>query len=268
MLVSSLVVLCLSGPAGASEFWDQVRTPGLRVYRATVRQGEQALDAGDTTAALEAASQAIGRLGQRPEGHRLRGLALTALGEHAQAASAYRAGLALDPTSLDAVEVGGLAAGSAARAGDFSLAATILARVLAHMDGGPERSRLYALRGDVLQALGPEQLHEAILCYRRAINSDGRGISQRAVLGLALAMDRSGDRGEAKRLAGSLGTGRPAAHGLARLPMTVSERAARRAIALSIVGKMAGASRAWGVVASMEGPWRSHARAALERTTW
>lgn len=257
-----LAVLIPAQGAAASDFWDEVRTPGLREYRREIVEARAALRAGSFDQALAHAELALARLGQRPEAHAARGRALGGLRRDREACTALSRALEIDESSLDDLEDGAHASVIAATAGSYELAARILSRVLGRLRAPQPRHELYALYGDVLLSLGPERLQEAILAYREAVRVQGPGAT-RVMIGLALALRRSGERLEAADLAREVaGQGRIDAT-LTGLPVPESERAARRAIVLAAIGDQEGARQAW-TEASTGAAWANHARAELQ----
>jgi len=249
------------GTAAASDFWDEVKTPGLREWRLYVREARVAVSAGQWRAALGEADRAVARLPDRAEAQVVRGRALGELGQLEEAAAAFRRALALDEAALDPAEDGTHAARLCAAASEWELASRILPRVLGGMRINSQRHDLYALYGDVLLSLGPEHLREAVVAYREAVRQGGRG-HLRAVIGLALALRRRGDLLEASDLAREVaGQGRIGGV-IASLPVPSGEKAARRAIALEANGDRTGSRTAWQEAATFE-PWREHAERQL-----
>lgn len=254
------IALCLVGSrARASDFWDEVKDPGLGPYRTRVAAGWRSFAERHFEAAVQAAEAAIAAEPRRCEAYLLRGRALGELGRAGDAADAFERALARDPTCADDPEQGGAAARTAAAAGRLDLAATLLERAVARMRDGPARRLLYALYGDVRMALGPEHLHDAILAYREVLRHQ---VDVRASLGLALALRRAGRIEEARVVAANA-----VAHGrvdalVARLPLPAAEKAARLAVALEAAGDAEGARRAWREASEGE-IWRGHAEREL-----
>jgi len=249
--------------AHASDFWDEVKNPGLRRYRRHVAEGRAAAASGRFEEALSEAEAAIERIGDRPEAFILKGRALGELGRLEGATAAFEHALTLDPDSLSAPEDGRHAAQLLAGGGRHDLAALVLPRILGRMPASSARVELYALYGDVLSALGPERLRDAIGAYREAVRQGGRH-DPRAALGLALSLRRAGEEDEARELARGAATRGRIDGVLSALPIPDSERAARRAVALMAVGDREGARRAWREASSGE-HFGDHARAELAR---
>jgi tetratricopeptide (TPR) repeat protein len=254
--------------ARASDFWDEVKNPGLRRYNRHIAEGRAAAAAGRFPEAVVEAEAAIVRLESRPEAWILKGRAFGELGRLDEATTAFERALAIDPDALSAPEDGRHAAQFLAAAGRYDLAAALLPRVLGRMSASSARVELYALYGDVLSALGPERLREAIAAYREAVRQGGRH-DPRSALGLSLCLRRNGAEAEARDLARGASVRGRIDGVLHALPIPESERAARRAVALLAIGDREGAREAWREAASGEF-FAEHARQeqlALERPT-
>ncbi len=262
------IVICASvdvpTPAHASDFWDEVRTPGLRVWREDLARARLALRARRFVQAREAATLAIQTLPQRAEGYVVRARVSAEQGVVEGAREDLLAALERDESALDSPEDGTPAAEVLARAGDYTTAARVLQRVLGRMRSGGSRRMLYGLYGDVLMALGSERLVDAVRAYREALRAARH--DPRSSLGLALALRRTPgadrDAPEWRDLAR-----RVAARGrvealLASLPIPEEERLARRAITLEAMDDNAGAVESWGSIAA--GVWQSHAAEQAE----
>lgn len=250
-------------PAQASDFWDEVKNPGVRRYNRLVAEGRGAAAVGRFEDALAEADRAIGHIPDRAEAHVLRGRALGELGRLDEAAEAYDRAYAAGPDSLSSTTEGRGAALILARGGHYGLAARILPNVLGRMLPSSARVELYALYGDVLMSLGPDHLREAVGAYREAVRRGGPH-DPRSALGLALALRRTDEVDEARALARGVASRGRLDTILAALPITEAERAARRAIALMAGGDSEGARRAWEEARGAE-LYRDHAEEELRR---
>jgi tetratricopeptide (TPR) repeat protein len=247
--------------AHASDFWDEVKNPGLRTYRRHIAEGRTAAVAGRFEDALTEADAAIAIIEERPDAWILKGRALGELGRLDIATEAFARALEIDEDALSTPEDGRHAAQLLAAGGRHDLAARVLPRLLGRMHASSARVELYALYGDVLSALGPERLREAISAYREAVRQGGRH-DPRASLGLALCLRRAGEVEEARDLARGATTRGRLDGMLHALPIPESERAARRAVALMAIGDREGARQAWRDASTGE-HFAEHARREL-----
>ncbi len=257
-----VVALGLSLPARASDFWDEVRTPGLRHYRVLVEQSQSALRTGRHQEALQKADRAVARMSGRAPAHVLRALALGAMKRYGDALEPLERALELDDRALDDVEQGEAAVRIAMRTAAYELAERILSRLTGTMASGGRRGSLYALQGDLLQLLGPERLSAAILAYRLALREGDRPERPALLLGLALALHREGKPEQAMELGPQAGDRAAAERALRSLPLPPGERAARLAVMLESLGDRDGARQRWSI-AAQAGTWREHARRSL-----
>jgi tetratricopeptide (TPR) repeat protein len=261
VVLALLCVWVVPLPGRASDFWQEVRSPGTRAFRLEVTRGRAALEARRWQEARAAGERAMALRPVRCEGPALMGRALTEMDDVEGAVARFREALEREGTCLRAGEEAARAAEVAAVAGDPALAAEILQGLVATMSEGARRRALYALYGDVLLTLGPDHLEPATRAFREVLRHQS---DARSALGLALALRRAGRPDEAAELARVA-----AAHGrvdamVARVPVPTAERAARRAVALEALGDVEGARAAWRTAA--EGTvWRRHSEEELHR---
>ncbi len=241
--------------ANASEFWDEVRSPGLRVFRTHIRQARRSIRTRAFDEALRATDRAIAALPRRAEAHLLRALALGGLGRRAEAPAVLSHAYSLSAKVFEHPVLGTSSAELAASAGAYDLTARILVQVLGRMQDSKGRQALYVLLGDVQLSLGPDRLSDAVRAYRDALRRSTP--NPRALLGLALALSRAGDHEEALEIARRVAAGGDFDHILNQLPVPPTEQAARRAIALEAIRDRSAAERAW-MDADKDGPWGAH----------
>ncbi len=256
-LALAAALLARAAVGRASDFWDEVRNPGLGAHRAHLRQGERALAENRADRALAEAETAIADCAGCAAGYTLRGRALSALGRHAAAVSAFEHALQLQASALDASAGALTAAASAIRIGRPELGAQILGRVLALGGETVARPRALQMLGDALQAQGPQQLRRAIVTYQEALQEPD--VPKGTLLGLALALYRDGDPEQGLALARRAPI--EAAPSAAKW-LPESERAARLALWLRAIGDDEAADQSWRDAADAGGPWRQQARAA------
>jgi len=254
-----LLIACLlwSPTSGnASDFWDEVRSPGLRDHALLMRDTALALRRGEAAHAVELTTRVTPRFANRADSLRLRGLALGATGDTEHALPVLREALAVDPTALDDPAWGHPAALLAAKAGDLMFASDILARVVGYMPALPLRRELFALLGDLLLSQGPARIDAAIVAYREALRGDGT-TDARSILGLSLALSRHAERPSAVELAARLTAASRVDVAVGSLPVPATEKAARLAITAEVLNDLDAALTQW--TAAGDGPWREHA---------
>jgi len=242
----------------ASDFWDEVRSPGLAAQRAHVARGRDALARNQAELALQHADAAIARRPERADGHVLRGRALGALARHGEATAAFEQALAHDAHALDADGDAAAAAQSALIVDRPDLAIQTMAGSLARIRDARARSLALLILADALQAQGPGELRRAIAAYREALVDVSH--EKQAMLGLALALHRAGEHDEALALAQRAGV-KPDPTWLPR-----HEHAARMALWLLAIGDRPAAEQAWARAAEGGHAWGNHARSALALT--
>jgi tetratricopeptide (TPR) repeat protein len=187
VLVGSL--LAVPAAASASDFWESVLDPGLPRYRAAVSSGRTHLLHGENGLALVDFERAVAAQPDRPEANRLRGDALARLERWDAAIDAWVRARTLDPLLAYDPSLGFEVGYAEARVGRVADALEEFRRLIAGTGPGQRyRSRSLSLTGDLLMALGPERLDEAIASYRAALVE---GPSVFADWGLALALDRA-----------------------------------------------------------------------------
>lgn len=256
-------MLGLARPVFASDFWDEVRTPGLRAYVQLVSNARRSFNAAQHTAALATADEAHALLPSRCEALVVRGRALASLARVADAREAFAEALRRSPDCLDDTQDANAAARSAAEAGDYALASRILSHAVDREAPGAVRASLYVLLGDAEQAQGPDHLRAAVQAYRAGLRTSNADLRSRA--GLALALRRQDQRTDAQSALGSiLSTGGRigTAFATARTFLPATEVAAREAILLEALHDEAGARDAW-TRAALDGPWSAFANGEL-----
>lgn len=257
----ALLLLLLVFPAGgrASDFWDEVRLPGLRAHAALMHEVAIALRRDQGHQALELLQRTSSAFVNRADTLLMRGLALSLVGENARAIEALHHAQQVDRRALDDSVLGTRAALVATKAGDFAFASDILTRVVGNLAALPVRRELFSLLGDVLLAQGPARVAEAIVAYREAIRG-ATTTDVRSVLGLALALSRNAEPAAAHEVMGRITAAARFDVVVSALPLPEVEKAARLALALEAVGDVDGASTQWSRAAA-ESTWQAHALA-------
>ncbi|MDH5671571.1 MAG: hypothetical protein OEZ06_05435 [Myxococcales bacterium] len=255
--------------ASASDFWDEVRNPGLAAYRRDLAAGAVALADNRAAEALQQADAAIARFAGRAGGHVLRGRSLATLGRHQEASDAFAAALARDPQVL-AGELALLAAASAAHAGRLEQACAVLEQAIGRSHEKPLQAQALLLHAQLMLARGPAFLEPALRGYRQARQRGAEG--PELLLGLALATLRDGKRERALQLLSHDAALLPDLHTPQYTPQqptevevqSAAERAARMALQMQARGQLERAIELWASVARAGGPWAEHAQQQVE----
>ncbi|MGD8862249.1 MAG: tetratricopeptide repeat protein [Myxococcales bacterium] len=256
--VAALWILVLLGTADrsrASDFWDEVRTPGLQEYRGLVRRGTRALEENRPLATLELAARAIARLPDRRAAHLLQARAFFALARYGDALRAFEraielgAGQPLEPHDGVALAV------SAIHTARLGIAREALGRALSASGDPDTRRDLLVMTAHVTLASGPAHLQRALQLFREALRTAGP--DRDTLLGLALATHRDGRAQEALALARRALAldARPRPVGPAWLPG--AERAGREAMLHLARGEQEAARRSLRE-SRRAGPWCRH----------
>jgi tetratricopeptide (TPR) repeat protein len=261
---------CSDGGAHRANVWERAKAPELRRYCDLLASASSKL-AGATPmalAALDAVREADAVLPGRPATRVLEGRALALLGHLPEALDAFDDARSRDP-----------------RAFDDPLALVALARVLAATGHDADASQAYrallprssglstadraaiaAEAGLEAMQLGPSGIDEATADLREALRGAQGEAERFVVLALALALDRSGEAGEARTLLAERARGEPRGVVAAwsrktALAVRPSEAAALAALALES-SDVGGARDAWdaSLKAAPDGPWAAHAR--------
>jgi tetratricopeptide (TPR) repeat protein len=250
------LLLCSPTSGHASDFWDEVRSPGLHAHVALLREVGLSLQREQPARAVELMAQVARPFATRADTLRMRGLALAASGDAEHALPLLRQALAIDASALDNPLWGTPAALSAIKADDLAFASDILTRVIGNMPAVPTRRELFALLGDTLLTQGPSRIVDAIVAYREALRGDG-STDARSLLGLSLALSRHDEHPSSAEVAARLTAASRVEVVVGGLPVPPSEKAARLAIAAEVLGDLERALAQW--TAASDGPWREHA---------
>jgi tetratricopeptide (TPR) repeat protein len=256
--ISLLLLLGWTPRASASDFWDEVRNPGLAAQKTHLRRAEQALQQNQADRALAEAEGAAADCFACAPAFVVQGRALAALGRLGEAVVAFEHALQLTGDALDVESVALGAAAVAIHVGRPDLGVVVLIRTLARTQEPATRSRGLLMLADALLALGPADLRRAIAAYGPAMADDGA--RKHALLGLALALHRKGE--EAQGLALARRAEQEGDPNAASAWLPEPERAARVALWLAAIGDRTAAEQAWLRAAEGDGPWAAHARAA------
>jgi tetratricopeptide (TPR) repeat protein len=261
----------VSDAARAANVWERAKAPELRPYCDLLASGASKLAAGAGGAeqALRAAQEAGKRMPGKLAPLVLEGRALSRLGRHEEAWAVLDRARKGDAATLDDPWALVALARSAARTKRLTEADDAYRALLPRAAALPasERGQAYVEAALVALARGPASLDTAIAVFRQARREAQDSAQTVAWLGLALALDRSGARDEARALLAERGRIDPRAsladaraRDLVAAPLS-TELAAAAALALEPID--AAASRElWKKVAAAGGPWAEHAQAA------
>ncbi len=261
-----LIIVCaLAFPSGgrASDFWDEVRTPGLRAHATLMHEVAVAIRREEGHHALELLTRDPAIFADHPDTLRMRGLALALTGDSAGALQALQRAQQLDATVLDDVTWGTRAALIAAKSGHLAWASDIVARVVGGLPALPVRRELFSLLGDLLLTQGPTRLPEALVAYREALRGS-TSTDVRSTLGLALALRRNGEPQAARDVMSRITAASRVDVVVNVLPLPESEKAARLAIAYEAVGDVEQALTQWAAAAALP-MWQAQANAEANR---
>jgi len=247
----------------ASDFWDEVRTPGLAAHTALMLEVTAAVRREEGHHALQLLTGDSPHFAQDPQVLVVRGLAVALTGDTSRAIGLLREALSLDARALDDAGWGSRAALVAAKASEFEFASSVLGRVVGGLPAVPARRELYAMLGDMLLAQGPARLEEALVAYQEAMRGTTRD-DVRSVLGLALALSRNSETAVSHEVASRLVAASRTEVVVNALPVPDSEKAARLAIAREALGNMDAAIEEWGRAAA-DPLWQAHARIEIAR---
>ena len=265
---ASAVAAAAPCDAARRDAWDRARSPELSRYCDLLAQAEASVEA-DPKRAATAAGTADQLLPGRAAPLVLLARAAAAEGRASDAVALFRRARALDPEAgRDASALFALATSLAQSSDEKGAVAAYRALVpQASALGAARRTQARVDAGLAILREGPDAAAEAISVLRAAVSGAAPELASLADAALALALDRTGARGEARALlAGSrsvaiVGRGAEGA----------SPRVARREDALALralANESADVPRAiadWEafLAAAGQSPWSGHARAHL-----
>jgi tetratricopeptide (TPR) repeat protein len=258
----------------ASNVWERAKSPELLRYCDLLASGAAKLaGASMTNEVLAIAADADRVLPGRAAPSVLRGRAFARLGRYPEALAALEAAKARDDRALD--EPGALLtwARSLAESGRTAEALVAYRALLPRASSlvSSDRGRAYVEAGLVAMSTGPGGLDEAVAILRQA-SREARDIVQAvAVASLALALDRGGEKAEARATLADRGAAETrGALSDAQLRASFGSQVARELDAmkgLAMEGTDAPHAReAWQRYlegAGGKGPWADHARLHL-----
>lgn len=261
-----------TGGGKATNVWERAKAPELRAYCDLLASGASKLAAGQGAQdALTIADEADRRVPGRLAPSVLRGRAFEQLRRYEEAFATLDAVVRRDPSAAaDAFALLAFARASVRTSHPTQAAEAYRALLPRAVALSPsERACAYVEAGFLAMARGPGGLDEAIAIFRQARRDAQDPVQLVAWLGLALALDRSGNREEARVVLGerpTLDPRPPLREARAREVLAkpfAAEEDAMVALALESTDPAAAreAYRRYAEAAG-PGPWAEHARAA------
>jgi tetratricopeptide (TPR) repeat protein len=264
----------LSGRAG-SNVWERAKAPELGHYCDLLASGSAKLANPAHIAAdvVEIAEEAEAAVPGRAAPLVLLGRALARLGKYPEAVRAFTEAKARDGSALEDPAALLAWARVLAYTGRAAEARTLYRALLPRAVSLtlPERGVAYVGAGMLAMGAGPSGVEEAVSILREARKNSQDVVQRVASLALALALDRSGERAEARMILGE----RPHENASALVvepaaieamgSLAATERSALVALALEGTDS-AGARSSWSTYLEGpggEGPWAEHARQHL-----
>jgi tetratricopeptide (TPR) repeat protein len=249
-------VVGVATTAAADGYWKRLLTREASEAETYREAAHRALEEQQASNASRAALEAVRRAPRSAEAHVLLGHARALAGDFARASDAYEHAVSLSPTALDDVKDASWASRAASHAARWELAVHTLRVLTTRLPRIPARTIAFSRLGDVLQALGPTRLEEAIVAYRHAL-LDARGYLPSACIGLALALHRADRADEAKGWIDRATERTTIDELLETVVGPSSEHLARRALVARAQGNRAEAARLFRESAA-QSPYRDH----------
>ena len=258
----------------ATNKWERAKEPNLQSYCTLLASGTAKLVNGGALAreVPQIAGEADKLLPGRAAPSVLKGRALLRLGKPAEALKALEEARARDDRALDDPVALLAWARANARTGHFDEAAQAYRAALPRTSAlsTPERSAASFEAGMIVMAQGPKGIDDAVAMLRQARREAQDAMQLASVVGLALALDRSGQKEEAKAVLAERvrSDAKPSLKDPRVLDALADAGVAHEADALIAIAieltDAAGARESWkryGESAGGKGPWAEHARA-------
>ena len=279
-LGSRPVECALSEGLKSANAWERAKEPNLRRYCDALASGMAKLvGTGPTTLVKDVpgiADEADRLLPGRSAPSVLKGRALLRLGKPDEALAALAEAKRRDDRALDDPVAGLVWARANARTGHLAEAAQGYRAALPRTSGltASERAAASFEAGMTVMELGPNGIDDAVAMLRQARRDAQDALGAAAVMALALALDRAGQRDEARSALAERGHADP--RGVLADPRVVAALADAGAaaegdalLALALEGVDAnGARDAWRRYAEGTKPWAEHAREHLGAAPW
>ena len=245
--------------------WERAKHPELRHYCDLLATGSSKLVSASTAAdALREADEAEQVMAGHAAPRVLKGRALAKLGRFTEAYASFTDAKARDTRALDDPAALLAYARSAARSGHAPEALGAFRSLLPRADGlgSGERAAAYVEGAFLAMESGASQLDDAIAMLRQARRESTDALQPVATLALALALDRSGAKDEAKAL-------------LDERARAAARNVARDTNVQALLGPLAFEAEAMAAIgleqsdaASAQAAWQRYVTAAGQNTTW
>ncbi len=193
----------VDGSMRGTNIWERAKHPELRHYCDLLATGASKLVSPSTAAdALREADEAETVMAGHAAPRTLKGRALAKLGRFTEAYAAFTDAKSRDARALDDPAALLAYARSAARSGHAPEALAAFRSLLPRADGlgSGERAAAYVEAAVLAMESGAGQVDDAIAMLRQARRESTDALQPVATLALALALDRSGAKDEAKAL--------------------------------------------------------------------
>jgi tetratricopeptide (TPR) repeat protein len=191
----------VDGSMRGTNMWERAKHPELRHYCDLLAAGASKLVSPATAAdALREADDAEQVMPGHAAPLTLKGRALAKLGRHTDAYTAFTEAKHRDPHALDDPTALLAFARSSARSGHAAEALTAFRSLLPRADGLTSAERAPAYVEAAFYAMNSGSIEDAIAMLRQARREAADAMQPVTTLALALALDRSGAKDEAKAL--------------------------------------------------------------------
>lgn len=214
-----LLAVALAAPTARadSEFWSEVRRPGITAYRRSMAEGRVLREQRRLREALAAFDLATQALPDEAEGHLWRGNVLFEMNDARGAVDAWDRAREIDPMLAESVRPSFDMAIALSKTEDYVRTVAEYERIVPRLGAGedPEfRAGVFANCAEAQMAQGRDHLDAAVRNYRRSIEEVST--YRLGHWGLAVALDRQGSAAEARQEARLAVEGDPAMSSLRR----------------------------------------------------
>lgn len=263
-LVAARPLECgIDGSLRGTNMWERAKHPELRRYCELLAAGTSKLVSPTTAAdALREADDADQVMPGHAAPLTLKGRALAKLGRHTEAYAAFTEAKRRDARALDDPAALLAFARASARSGHMPEALVAFRSLLPRADGLTSTDRAPAYVEAAFHAMNAGAVEDAVAMLRQARREAADAIQPTATLALALALDRSGAKDEAKAV-------------LDDRAKAEARNVTRNATVTALLGPLAFEAEAMaGIglestdVAASQAAWQRFVTAAGQNTTW